>query len=100
MRSTITSNRLADDHANARTLARGLSQIEGLDVQQPETNLVFIGTRGGKLTPAQLQSELRARGVVVSMLGGRVRACTHLDVTAAMVEETVALAREIARAHV
>ncbi len=37
-------DRLADDHANARTLARGLSQIEGLDVQQPETNLVYIGT--------------------------------------------------------
>jgi threonine aldolase len=91
--------RLADDHANARALARGLSQIEGLDVQQPETNLVYIGARGGNLTPAKLQAELRKRGVLVSMLGGRVRACTHLDVTAAMVEETVALAREIARAQ-
>ncbi|MET0707807.1 MAG: threonine aldolase family protein, partial [Tardiphaga sp.] len=37
-------DRLAEDHANARTLARGLSQIEGLDVQQPETNLVYIST--------------------------------------------------------
>ena len=93
-------DRLADDHANARTLARGLSQIEGLDVQQPETNLVYIGTKGGNLTPAKLQAELRKRGVLVSMLGGRVRACLHLDVTAAMVEETVALAREIARAQI
>lgn len=89
--------RLADDHANARALARGLSQIEGLDVQQPETNLVYISTNGGGLTPAKLQAELRKRGVQVSMLGGRVRACTHLDVTATMIEETVALAREISR---
>jgi threonine aldolase len=92
-------DRLADDHANARTLARGLSQIEGLDVQQPETNLVYIGAKGGALTPSTLQAELRKRGVLVSLLGGRVRACTHIDVTAAMVEETVTLAREIARGH-
>src|ERR1700753_36526 len=37
-------DRLADDHAHARALARGLSQIAGLDVQQPETNLVYIAT--------------------------------------------------------
>src|SRR3981081_164378 len=35
-------DRLADDHANARALARGLSQIAGMEVQQPETNLVFF----------------------------------------------------------
>ena len=88
----------ADDHTNARSLARGLAQIPLLDVQQPETNLVFIGSNSPRLTPEKLQAELRAKGVLVSMLGGRVRACTHLDVTAAMVDETVALAREIARA--
>src|ERR1700712_4116239 len=32
--------RLADDHANARALARGLAQINGMQVQQPETTLV------------------------------------------------------------
>lgn len=89
--------RLADDHANARALARGLGQIDGLDVQQPETNLVYIGATGA-LTPAKLQAELRKRGVTVSMLGGRVRACLHLDVTASMVDEVIALTREIARA--
>lgn len=89
--------RLADDHANARALARGLAQIEGLEVQQPETNLVYVDTNGAGLSPARLQAELRARGVLVSLLGGRVRACTHLDVTAAMVEEAVALTREIVR---
>ncbi len=92
-------DRLADDHANARALARGLAQVAGLDVQQPETNLVYIGTNGAGLTPSKLQSELRTRGILVSLLGGRVRACTHLDVTAAMVEETISAAREIARAN-
>jgi threonine aldolase len=36
--------------------------------------------------------------VLVSMLGGRVRACTHLDVSAAMAEETIKLVRETIRA--
>ena len=31
------------------------------------------------------------------MMDGRIRACTHLDVTAAMIEETVEVVREIAR---
>ena len=38
-------DRLADDHANARALARGLAQIAGFEVQQPETNLVFFKSR-------------------------------------------------------
>src|SRR3954447_26621953 len=39
-------DRLAQDHANARTLARALSQIQGIEVQQPETNLVFFDPAG------------------------------------------------------
>jgi threonine aldolase len=40
---------------------------------------------------------LRERGVLLAMMDGRIRACTHLDVTSEMIEETVALAREIVR---
>jgi threonine aldolase len=89
--------RLADDHANARALARGLSQIEGLDVQQPETNLVYIATTDSRLTAEQLQARLRLKGISVSQLGGRIRACTHIDVTAAMIEDAVAVTRGIVR---
>jgi threonine aldolase len=32
-------------------------------------------------------------GVQVSFLGGRIRACTHLDVTAPMIEETLQVIR-------
>src|SRR6202166_3289106 len=42
--------RLADDHACARALARGLSQINGVAVQQPETNLVFFRPDGAGVT--------------------------------------------------
>jgi threonine aldolase len=91
-------DRLADDHANARALARGLSQIEGVVVQPPETNLVFFNPAGTGVTGARMVAELRQRGVLLAMMDGRIRACTHLDVSAGMIEETVGLAREIVRA--
>jgi threonine aldolase len=90
--------RLADDHANARALARGLSQIAGIEVQEPETNLVFFKPDGSGVDGAKMVAELRKRGVLLAMMDGRIRACTHLDVTAAMIEETVGLVREIVRA--
>src|SRR5205823_14031510 len=87
-------DRLADDHANARALARGLSQINGIEVQQPETNLVFFKPDGAG---DRLVEALRKRGVLLAMMDGRIRACTHLDVSAAMIEETVGIVREIVR---
>jgi threonine aldolase len=90
-------DRLADDHANARALARGLSQIAGIEVQQPGTNLVFFRPEGAGITGEKMVAELRRRGVLLAMMDGRIRACTHLDVTAAMIEETLGLVRDIAR---
>jgi threonine aldolase len=90
-------DRLADDHANARALARGLSQISGMEVQQPETNLVFFNPVGAGVTGDKMVDALRERGVLLAMMDGRIRACTHLDVTAEMIEETVGLVREIVR---
>src|SRR3954469_13699444 len=91
-------DRLADDHANARVLARGLSQINGIEVQQPETNLVFFKPDGSGLPGTKMVAELRQRGVLLAMMDGRIRACTHLDDDAAMMEETLGLVREIVRA--
>lgn len=90
-------DRLADDHANARALARGLAQISGMEVQQPETNLVFFNPAGAGVPGQQMVAKLRERGVLLAMMDGRIRACTHLDVSAAMIEETVGLVRDIVR---
>ena len=91
-------DRLAEDHANARALARGLSQIAGIEVQEPETNLVFFKPDGAGVPGDKMVTELRKRGVTLAMMDGRIRACTHLDVSAAMIEETVGHVREIVRA--
>ena len=90
--------RLADDHANARALARGLSQIPGIEVQEPETNLVFFKPDGAGVPGDRMVSELNKRGVQLAMMDGRIRACTHLDVTAGMIDEMVGHVREIVRA--
>ena len=91
-------DRLADDHANARALARGLSQIDGIEVQEPETNLVFFKPDGAGVPGEKMVEALRKRGVLLAMMDGRIRACTYLGVSADMIEETVGLVREIVRA--
>jgi threonine aldolase len=91
-------DRLADDHANARALARGLSQISGIEVQAPETNLVFFKPDGAGVSGDKMVAELHKRGVMLAMMDGRIRACTHLDVTAAMIDEALGHIRAIVRA--
>ena len=74
-------DRLAEDHANAAALARGLAQIPGLAVETPETNLVFFDTTGAGITADELAGRLLRQGVQISTMGRfRARACTHLDV--------------------
>jgi threonine aldolase len=78
--------RLAEDHANARRLARGLAEM-GIEVEgTPETNIVMFRVADD----AAFQSQARERGVLVGRADpGRLRAVTHLDVTAADIEEAL-----------
>lgn len=86
--------RLADDHANAASLARALAQVPGITVETPQTNLVFFDTQGTGLTAEALAGRVRQQGVLVSVMGKyRGRACTHLDVDAAGVDAAVAAIR-------
>jgi threonine aldolase len=89
--------RLAEDHANARRLAEGLAALPGLriDPTSVETNLVFFDV-DSPLTAQQAVDALLARGVRMGATGPRtVRAVTHLDVSAEMVERALAAAREV-----
>jgi threonine aldolase len=69
-----------------------------MEVQQPETNLVFFDPQGAGVDGQKMVAALRARGVLLAMMDGRIRACTHLDVTAAMIEEMLGSIRDIVRA--
>lgn len=85
--------RLAEDHANARRLARGLAEIGCGLVETPETNIVMLRVP----EPAALQRRARERGVLLSRIGrSLLRAVTHLDVSAADVDEALERLRSIA----
>ena len=80
--------RLADDHANAKFLAEGLAEIEGVEIDPTtvETNIVIFDVNDA----AALHDELKAAGVETSLLEGRVRMVTHLDVDRAGIETALA----------
>lgn len=84
--------RLADDHANATRLARGLADL-GLVVEPfPETNIVLFGAP----KRAHFASRVRAAGVLVNAVSAdRFRAVTHLDVSAAEVEDALVRIRAV-----
>jgi len=93
-------DRLADDHANARILARAVEETPGLRLEfgTVETNLVWIEVDPAFGTGPAIAAQLRADGVLVSALGPNVvRACTHLDVSREQVEIAADRIRALAR---
>jgi threonine aldolase len=83
--------RLAEDHANAQRLAQGLQGLQGVSVEPPQTNMVFID-----LAPERAQGvveRLTARGLLCTGLY-RLRLVTHLDVTRDDIERAIAILRE------
>ena len=80
--------RLADDHANAAELSRGLAKIPGLKVATPQTNIFYLEV------PAAACDALRAtleREHIRVSVAPHTRLVTHLDVSAADVARTVAV---------
>ena len=83
-------DRLAEDHDNARHLARRLAQIPGIkiDTSDVETNLVFFDINATDRTAPEISKALKAKGVFIgAMNGSRMRAVTHLGISQSMVDE-------------
>jgi len=86
-------NRLADDHALAQRLAQGLAGLEGVAVEAPHTNIVFVDLSGAaREKSAGLLPHLEAQGIQATGLY-RLRFVTHLDVDAAGVDRAVSAIR-------
>jgi threonine aldolase len=80
-------DRLQTDHRNARLLAAGLAEVDGLSVTDPETNIVMVEPD----EPAGAFLDRCAERDVLGVPFGetRVRFCTHLDVDREAVDEAV-----------
>jgi threonine aldolase len=86
-------DRLADDHRLAQRLAAGLQGLDGVQVETPQTNIVFVDLTGpARARAAELLPWLQRHGVLASGLY-RLRFVTHLDVDAAGVDRAVAAMR-------
>ena len=79
--------RLAEDHVNAARLADGL-RAAGIDVEDPDTNMVYCDPPEGWSLGSFLAA-VEADGVRMGPVGPRVRAVTHLDVSAAQIETAI-----------
>lgn len=75
--------RLAQDHHNARRLAQGLANLNGLEIVggRVETNIVFVDVSKSGHTAADIADQLASHGVRVGAASDHVlRAVTHLDI--------------------
>jgi threonine aldolase len=79
--------RLVEDHANARRLARGLARYPGLRVVPPDTNIVLLEVESA--IALAFETHLAAHGVAIGHVYGQQRWVTHLDVDASAVEEAL-----------
>jgi threonine aldolase len=90
-------DRLAEDHANARALAVGLSEIPGLsiDLARVQTNIVRFALDDERISVADLIGRLRSQGVLMGGMGGRtIRAVTHYGIGASDIDRAVRALRE------
>ena len=86
-------DRLAEDHANADTLARGLAELPGVTLlAMPQTNILWLDIPADSV--AGLRAALDAAHIRATV-GARMRLVTHLDIDAAGVARTL----DVFRAH-
>ncbi len=85
-------DRLADDHANAKRLADGLANIDGLsvDADSIQTNIVIFDVDPAVATAQELISALDREGVKVTYPGQQsIRMVTHRHIDSADVDEAL-----------
>ncbi len=93
--------RLQEDHENARLLAQGLADIEGIDIDPGavETNIVIFDVPQEKVLP--LCAELAKAGVLALPHGpGDIRMVTHYGVSRQDIEEALERVRDVCSAVV
>ena len=89
-------DRLAEDHANARTLAEGLSELPGVrcDLRRVQTNLVYFDVDA--MPAQQFLDECAKRGVVSEPTGPHtIRFVTHYGIDAADIQTALKVASDV-----
>jgi threonine aldolase len=84
--------RLHEDHEHARRLAEGIADVtpQVVELAAVETNMVFVDSDAVGVPPLEMRTRLEREGVLVTLVAGRVRMVTHVDVSARDVKDAVA----------
>lgn len=86
-------SKLSKDHENAKKLAEGLANIDGIVPSEPDTNIIHM----------RIKYELQAfidycenNGILCTPMDeGRVRMCTHYDVSEKDIQRTIKIIDDI-----
>ncbi|MBT6882636.1 MAG: low specificity L-threonine aldolase, partial [Rhodospirillaceae bacterium] len=85
--------RMTDDHDNAKKLAEGIANIDGLTLEfgEPQTNMIYFSVDKSRMMAQDLHEKLLAEhGVRVGVSGAqRFRAVTHLDISANDIDDAL-----------
>jgi threonine aldolase len=88
-------DRLADDHAHARQLAKGLAGLPGVTVPPPDTNIILVELPPDRDSQA-VRKAAAERGLLCSSLY-QLRLVTHLGVSGDDIARAVEILRDILR---
>src|SRR3989442_9806105 len=89
-------DRLAEDHANARTLAEALSELPGVscDLARVQTNLVYFDLE--RMPSPAFTDECAKRGLLSDWIGPQsVRLVTHYGIDAGDVQSALEICEEV-----
>lgn len=95
--------RLAEDHKNAQVIARAIADTPGLRLSPPEveTNLIWFEIDPKLGTSQTVAGALKQKALLIHPAGPHMmRACTHLDVSAAQAERAAETIRQVLRRQV
>ena len=90
-------DRLKDDHARAKALARGIAGLPGvrIDPGTVETDIVIFGFDHPTISVPAMVERMREKGILALAIFGGIRMVTHKDVGDEDVERAVKAFREI-----
>jgi len=91
-------DRLADDHANAATLAAGLAELPGIEVDDVacRTNMVYFHVSRNDMSAADLAERMTARGVrMLSLDPARIRLVVSCEVNSEDIKTALGVFSEV-----
>jgi threonine aldolase len=92
------TDRLAEDHENARRLAEGIARISGLaiDPARVRTNILYIDLVDRRFSDEEFLTRLAKKGVRLSHTGpSRFRMLTHYGIGASEIDAAIKALRDV-----